>query len=270
MFLNLTKYDLKHLFKMLIPLYIVGLGLALVNGFIVIPSQYNSTILLEDTLVSEFFYVTLELFVNLSASMIFSINLFAIIWGVMRFYNNIFGKEGYLTNTLPATEHELILSKLVSITIGIVASFVAFCIIIVIYFMGVYDITVMDIIEVRDYLVEIPLGFTISLYICGVIMLMSTILQVFASIAIGHLTKNRIIFSFVAYFVFANVIVQPITTAFTLGYVYSVEDTILYMKKMNMGVFTPLLWCYIASFTVLGVIFYIITQKIIKNKLNLQ
>ncbi|MFI3115763.1 MAG: hypothetical protein R3Y12_06470 [Clostridia bacterium] len=270
MLLKLIKYDFKYLFKMLIPLYVVCLGLALINGFLLIPSQYNSSLLADEDLVAEFFYMMLDLFVNLSACMIFSINLFAIIWGVKRFFTNVFGKEGYLTNTLPVTHHEVILSKLISITIAIIASFVAFCFIISLFYMGIYDITVADIVEVKDYLVDVPLSFTISLYLCGVVVLMSTVLQIFASISIGHLTKNRILCSYIAYFVLANVIVQPITTLFTLDYVKSVEETIIYMRKLNLGVFTPLLWGYIVSFAVLGLIFYFITQKIIKNKLNLQ
>ena len=137
-----------------------------------------------------------------------------IVWGtiyiativliVRRFAQTVFGREGYLTNTLPVSAHQLILSKLLvafildidfiislySLSIGIIAGF--------------HTLTMKDILLTTSYLGQIlkEIG---ALYLCHPFynfrQQLAGILFYYLCISIGNLfNTNKVLMGFVAYF----------------------------------------------------------------------
>lgn len=107
---KLIKYDLKWIYKALIPFYILSLIFAILGRTI---SLINNSILIT---------ITTKICYAITISMIVSI----IINNIMRFWariiKNVYKDESYLTHTLPVTKKEIINSKIISLLITILTS----------------------------------------------------------------------------------------------------------------------------------------------------
>lgn len=114
MFKNILKYDLKLLYRFLLPLYLVVFLLAIVaRGCHILNNSFISA--------------TLEPVIS---GMGIGCAVGALTNNVMRcwiyFRNNLYGDEGYLTNTLPLTKRTLYFSKLFAALITILTSSLLF------------------------------------------------------------------------------------------------------------------------------------------------
>lgn len=107
---KLIKYDLKWIYKALIPFYILSLIFAILGRTI---SLINNSLLIT---------VTTKICYAITISMIVSI----IINNIMRFWariiRNVYKDEAYLTHTLPVTKKEIMTAKILSLLITILTS----------------------------------------------------------------------------------------------------------------------------------------------------
>lgn len=99
---RLLKYDLFYVYKLLVVFY----GLALF--FAVLTRIFFS---IDDSFI---IYIIAKICSGVTIAMIFNIIINCIIRSWVRFKNNIYGDEAYLTHTLPVTKKEIYLSKMIS------------------------------------------------------------------------------------------------------------------------------------------------------------
>ncbi|WP_409968619.1 hypothetical protein RFF05_01120 [Bengtsoniella intestinalis] len=269
---KLMKYDLKSLFKLLLPVYLVGLLLAVVNGFFMLPAQLDAAIF-DNTITS----VLLDVFETLSLFSICSILLIANLWCVIRVYNSVFAKEGYLTNTLPVSHHTVIISKLLSCFIALAVSGLVVLLLLGIFSYGYLEFafTFADVEIVVAEVLESLEGIQISAVVLFVVfMLVGTLagmLQVLLSMAIGHLTRHPIILGIVVYFGIQYLLIQPVTSVVAFNLIESFSDfSISADGDVLWGIYYQTMGLILALNAIWGAIFYGGTAFILKRKLNLQ
>ncbi|HFU4024531.1 TPA: ABC transporter permease [Streptococcus suis] len=177
-----------------------------------------------------------------------------------RFRKNIYGRQGYLTMTLPVSTHQIILSKLVAALIWniLAAVVIILSIFLTISVSGVDEFySFFYSVEFIEFLREYP-----HYFFHQVIGLIVSILLVYLSISIGQLFKDyRILMAVIAYFVI-NFIVGSFTAVF---YFTNMTSTNYYATSIAPQ--SPV----ITIITILlGVAYYFGTYYIMTKKLNLQ
>ncbi len=204
---KLLKYDFKELIKVCIPLYIMG-----VVAFIL--CEVLDEILVYTLDMSEGLIQTIFSLLILIASQLlsFSISLIAVFiagWIIVDFYKSVFGKSGYLTHTLPVSTADIFWSKTIS-------SSIILCL--TLLFTGVLSIidTFIDMNGEYEWILEWlrsiylyasaeTIYLTAGLIILLVFTMIRTLISVYASIALGHLTKYRVAMSIVIYLIVNNI-----------------------------------------------------------------
>ncbi len=160
---------------------------------------------------------------NLSALIIvglfISLGVLTLIMVIQRFNKNLLSDEGYLMFTLPVKISDLVLSKvLISFLWTIVSSIIGVIAILILlgdatFFEQVGTLLTVDnwnlfLQGIRDGFGGNPIILIIELIIIGICMYSSTILTIYLSISVGQLpllNKHRVLFSFIAYFLFNTV-----------------------------------------------------------------
>ena len=117
MFWNLVRYEFKNVNKWYLSLYGVILGISVLIG-------YQSGALaqlknVDDTLI--FFFLSL-VFGGLMITLFIS----TLILIIRRFKGSVYERQGYLTLTLPVSEHHIILSKLFGAFVWTLLSYIVF------------------------------------------------------------------------------------------------------------------------------------------------
>ena len=132
----MLKQLLKYEFKATKRLYF-GLYLALALLSVVLGVSFRQ----ENARVDNTNFGRLEVILMvLYLSVIFAIAVLCFVSTVQRFYKNLLGREGYLMHTLPVTETQLILSKLITSMVWVLCSgLVGIVCITVMVSIGVFD-----------------------------------------------------------------------------------------------------------------------------------
>lgn len=196
MFGKLLKYELKSVRKWYLSLYGIALVLSSVVGVWLKYLESHSSDSILPTIVS---ILTFLSFGAVIASLLLS-TLFLI---VKRFKRNIYGRQGYLTLTLPVTTHQILISKLISAFIWFVLS--ALVTILSISFVAIFSENItFDFAELSRALSKILsyIDINVGIYLANAIVIVFfSILIIYVAIALGHLAEDhRTLLSFVAYF----------------------------------------------------------------------
>lgn len=258
---KLMKHELKATSRLLVPLYMILLLVAIVNRFILNLNIREGIFL--------FFtgFLTITQIVLIIAIIITTVLLM-----IIRFYKNLLSNEGYLMFTLPVNSHQLIISKLL-----ITLFWVFVGIVIVLSALSITFITSNNIElivhEIQRIFADLKMFFpgkTTSMFIQLILLILisavTNILMIYASIAIGQIfSKHKIIASFVAYAIIYNVI-QIVMLAALVILSLIVSGSINFTKLLlnvafPIGIVLDLIIC---------TIFYIITNYIFERKLNLE
>ncbi|MFI3200236.1 MAG: hypothetical protein R3Y54_01745, partial [Eubacteriales bacterium] len=131
---KLMKYDLKMFFQTCGSLYLIGTILAIGNGILVLCYEpLSESFIMQDSVFSVSTSISSGIWKSMLATVLIvgilaiaAILPVAVILIISRFYKGVFGQEGYLTNTLPVTEHEIVLSKLGAAMITGLVTFVVY------------------------------------------------------------------------------------------------------------------------------------------------
>ena len=221
MFGKLLKYEFKTTSKWYLLITLIALGLSVLTGIISgssVPSFVNMEV---DTM--QMVTGTLGILIFGGIIGLYLSNYYIII---RRFYSNLYGREGYLTWTLPASPHAIILSKFVG---ALVASL--YCIFLL-FLSGFITILVMgsvmgqDLSHVFSIIAEV---FYHSIFYWMIIWWIFTtasgILLFYVSIALGQLFQNRrglkaILFFFLLCLVLSIIgtAVNPLKDSYAVGY----------------------------------------------------
>ena len=262
---KLIKYDLKSISGVLILIHGALLALSLAVRMIVIPHlQYVEN---EESIMS--ILLVFALIVVLVGAC-YATNIFICV----RFYKNIYSDEGYLTNTLPVTNGQLLLSKTIS-------GFIWGTINIIFVFLSLYLTLIQPVFhtftETEIALFKSLFGFSDAnfaiLFIVSILLsTVSNVLMFYFSIILGQLfASHRIIGAIASYFVL-NTIVSVFSIAailltdenssfFTLTTDSSTGLMIERMSEIFVAVDIPMI--------IVTIIFYIASLYFMKKKRNL-
>jgi len=243
MFWNLVRYEFKNVNKWYLALYGAVLALSALIG--VQASSLKSI----DTPDQQM--IMLVFLALVFGGLIITLSISTLILIIRRFKGSVYDRQGYLTLTLPVSEHQIILSKLLGAFIWSLASSLVFI-------LSIYIILVLtganflDIFSL-EYLFKFYMdSFWLSV-ISFILSTVASILCIYLAISIGQLFN------------------EYRTALAVLAYI--VIQTILGFVGLNLRIDIDYNWMIsfeIVKDLILSVAFYLGTYYILKNKVNLQ
>ena len=243
MFWNLVRYEFKNVNKWYLALYGAVLALSTLIGV------QTSSLKSIDTPDQQ---MIMLVFLGLVfGGLIITLSISTLILIIRRFKGSVYDRQGYLTLTLPVSEHQIILSKLLGAFIWSLASSLVFI-------LSIYIILVLTGANFLDiFSLEYFFKFYMDSFWLPVIsFILSTvagILCIYLSISIGQLFN------------------EYRTALAVLAYI--VIQTILGFVGLNLRIDIDYNWMIsfeIVKDLILSAAFYLGTYYILKNKVNLQ
>lgn len=205
----------------------------------------------------------------------------AFVVGIVRFYKNMYTSEGYLTFTLPVTNSQHIFVKLISAFAGEICCFFTVFIALCIAIPGETLVSMFkDFAEtIRDIGAHIGTahltGYIIEIVAMLLVAPLFAMLLSYACITVGQLAKkNRIITAVGVYFIYyvatqviSTVFIMSITILGEAGALDGMAEWIVYhpLESIHIGFSIGFVF-----FAALSAIFWLITQKLMTKKLNLE
>ena len=193
---KLIKYDFSSYFRILMPVQVILIGIAALNRIIQIFEKDASNT------YHIVFYSSLVLYIVSIAALLLMTTIIAIV----RFYQGMYSKEGYLSHTLPVTPTQHIFSKLLISVLFYLGSFIAIFLSFMVITLG--DVNI-EIFKAAGYLLKDyfdSLKFNGALYILELLVLLfallfATLLKFYFCISVGQLvSRKRILLAFGVYF----------------------------------------------------------------------
>lgn len=256
MFGKLLKQEFKSVGKWYLGLYGLSILFAIILGFWL---SHMTQAADSDSFVS--IILTILTFTSFGA-IIAALGLSTLVLIIRRFKDNIYGRQGYLTMTLPATTHQIILSKLIAAIIWYLLSTVTvllsiFTIVLINFGWAEFQrgLTLFLSSETFQVIFSEMLSGNIAAYISSFLLgTVGNVLMLYCAIALGHLAEShRVLLSFVAFFV-----------------VYTLLSTIGGLVLNTTGITESYYWFTAIFNLVFCLITYFATHYMIKYKLNIQ
>ena len=258
---KLLKYDLKWVYKVVIVFYVLALI------FAVLTRIFFS---IENSLM---FKIIGQIVNGAMISMLISslINCFMRSW--VRFINNIYKDESYLTHTLPIKKKDIYLSKVLT---AFICSFTTVLVAIVCLFISYYSETNIEIL--KSFLKMTANTYNMSVISLLLIVSLVIFLEVlfiiligYVGIIIGHRSnKNKMARS-----VIIGIVLYLFTSSLTLGFVYivglfnqNVMNIINTTDIVNADAIKSVMIIGICIYIVYNVIYYMIGNKLLKKGVN--
>lgn len=257
---KVMKYDFKTIFKTMVPMYAILLGIAVLNRILLGIAKEVPILSIVNTML---LVVFVFLLIAVPAA------TFAI--SVIHFYKNMTRDEGYLTHTLPVKKTTLVVSKL--LTSGI-AFLVSICISLLAVLVVYYTKENMQyVLNLAKEIFAIAGNATMILGICMCVMsYISQILMAYFAIAIGQMQNtNKLLFSVVAWFVLYTI--NQIIVLALLVIASIANPSVMEAIMQNIAPVDSMpffIGIAIAFSTVMSIIYFIATSKIMKKRLNLE
>lgn len=195
--MQLLRYNLRGMVSLCVPTYLLATLLALFNvglGFVLEGYEYYFL---------DNWGTILAVAYQFNVMLVFSTILVVASWVVSDFFKSVFGKEGYLTHTLPLKPSEILWSKVLSGTAVLwMTSFVIFALYHVMALPpnGGMLTAALFVAHIGKEELELILTLGIGVLLCEVLVLHC----VFAGIALGHKTKHRVFWSIFYFFLLYN------------------------------------------------------------------
>ena len=243
MFWNLVRYEFKNVNKWYLALYGAVLALSALIGI------QASSLKSIDTPDQE---MIMLVFLGLVfGGLIITLSISTLILIIRRFKGSVYDRQGYLTLTLPVSEHQIILAKLLGAFIwSLISSAVLLLSIYII--VVIIEPNFIDFLDFKDLFQQYldSIGLYLISFILGTI---SGILCIYLAISIGQLfNEYRTALAVLAY-----IVIQIV-----LGFVgLNLRIDTNFNMMLTFEIFTDLI--LIAGF-------YLGTYYILKNKVNLQ
>lgn len=262
MFGKLMKYELKSLSKGLLPLYGAILVVAAINAFMMGTS--------DEINVDGWAQVTA---IMLYTALCVGVAVMTLIVIVQRFYKGLLGQEGYLMFTLPVPTWQLTCSKLLGASLMCILSGIVGITSVLILGAGTF-VGSNFFAELGEIFADIDgdsILFLIELFIGMLVDISASICQIYLAIALGHLSNQHRVAMSIAWYIGINTVLTFIgavmmnVTVNTPGITDFIFSTI-----SGVGNAHGFMWIGIAISAVQSVIFYFITNYVLKNKLNLE
>lgn len=255
MFWNLVRYEFKNVNKWYLALYAAVLVLSALIG--IQAQTYNNLPVKESQPVLLTFLALVfgGLMITLGISTLFLI--------IKRFKGSVYDRQGYLTLTLPVSEHHIITTKLVGAFIWSLISTAVLALSAVI----IVTITVPEWIPL-SYVITFVETHLPQIFLTGISFLLNTIssiLCIYLAISIGQLfNEYRTALSIVAY-IGIQIVVGFIELFYRSNPGFYFPSTTGGADQFQMGIIMTIL-----EEVILIAIYYLGTYHILKNKVNLQ
>lgn len=257
MFGKLLKYELKSIGKWYVLLNIAILAISTALGLIIkgFVTDARNTENFSYSLNSKLLPLSL---VFILAALIMGAWIATLFIIINRFNKNIFGREGYLTLTLPVSTHQIILSKLVAALIwNFFISLIIFLGLVLVFLpsIGLGKVLV----ALPQFTSYLPNHIAIWGLVYAFLSSISGTLLIYLAISIGQLFSNRRgLMGFVAYFAL-SVILAILSTHISN---HILVDNEIFTEKFFIF--------YCIQDLIVSLIYYSGTYYIIKRKLNIQ
>ena len=242
MFWNLVRYEFKNINKWYLALYGAVIAISVLIGIFIssLSPSYNP----DNTGYLIFFLILVfgGLSVTLWIATIFLI--------IRRFKGSVYDRQGYLTLTLPVSEHQIITAKLFSALVWSIISYIVFILsILIIIFLTPIEKDFTSLYNfISPYLSHGGL-YAVSLLVSSI----SWILSIYLAISIGQLfNEYRTAMGILAYIVI-SIVIGYITFFFRVDNDFNVIAGTEILRNLF-----------------LSAIYYLGTYYILKNKVNLQ
>lgn len=209
---------------------------------------------------------------TMGASMIFTSIL-----GVIRFFKNMYGQEGYLTFTLPVSNKQHLFVKAFTNVVCqlAVASFNMLSIFIILTaipqhfgWQWLYNI-------VTSGSLGHIISFSFDIIILMIVSSIMTTGMIYLCISIGQMVnKNRILLSIGIYYGF-GVVAEIIYFSFyivliIMGMIGLLDPIVSFLENYPITFFHTIIYMLIIAFAALAFLYYSLVIKIMNNKLNLE
>lgn len=258
---KLLKYDLKGIFKFLIIFYALSIFFGILTRIFL---NFSGSFMLN---------LLGQIFSGVAISMMFNIiiNNLMRIW--VRFNQNLYGDESYLTHTLPVEKKTLYLSKFLTCVITL---FVSFLVISLTLFIAYYSKN--NVLLLKNILLPIvdTNNLEFIIFIVAIIFIlfieMLTLLQAgLTGIIIGHQKNNHkipfsVLFGFICYSIIQIIIVITVL----IMALFNPDLMILFTTNQihNIGVLKDIVYVAIFIYTVCVSINYFVNIKLLNKGVN--
>ena len=287
----MLKQLLKYEFKATKSLYF-GLYLALALLSVVLGVSFRQ----EHALAHSTSFQNLEVILMvLYLSVIFAIAVLCFVSTVQRFYKNLLGREGYLMHTLPVTETQLILSKLITSMVWVLCSgLVGIVCITGMVSIGVLDAEALGTVDWDSWKQlwgmlygELGTKFWLVMFwtiLINLARLADLILCVYAACMIAHQFKKQTMVAGILAFIGLNVVENQIdkllgmndVTLF-VGVNYMLADVsdvsgwtpVMHYLTTAFGQGASYLFCFVFT-AAIAAVYFCLTRWLMKYKLNLE
>lgn len=258
MVFKLLKYDFKSMLRVFVPLWLALLAVSVINHF-----SLTATSSYADSLIWDMKAIAMLVFFGL----IIAAGVLTAVLVIQRFYLGLLKDEGYLMFTLPVKPWQLLTSKVVSALVVCALS------------LGVGVLSVMILgYQMEDYQRMFSgLGTTIQTYpesfiallVLGLAYAFAAITQIYVSLALGHLANRHRIAWAVGVYIAIQTVLSWLSTALG-GQVQSWLLDTNSILNFQMASVNKAMWIMAGMYLVLGGIFFLVTERILSKKLNLE
>jgi len=243
MFWNLVRYEFKNVNKWFLALYAAVLSLSVIIG------------IQGSTLTSTYYQdkgVVMLVFLSLVfGGLVITLSISTLILIIQRFKGSVYDRHGYLTLTLPVSEHQILSAKLLGAFVWSLASTVVFLFSLYIIISMIQPDAFLS--SFAEFMLK---NYTDNFWLALISYIFNTlagILCIYLSISIGQLfNEYRTALAVVAY-IAIQVVLGFITLNLRIDFDYN--------WVLSFEIFKDL---------ILSVGFYLGTYYILKNKVNLQ
>ena len=243
MFWNLVRYEFKNVNKWFLALYAAVLSLSVIIG---IQGSSLSSTYYQDKGVVMLVFLSLVF-----GGLVITLSISTLILIIQRFKGSVYDRRGYLTITLPVSEHQILSAKLLGAFVWSLTSTVVFLFSLYIIISMIQPDAFLS--SFAEYMLK---NYTDDFWLALISYIFNTlagILCIYLSISIGQLfNEYRTALAVVAY-IAIQVVLGFITLNLRIDFDYN--------WVLSFEIFKDL---------ILSVGFYLGTYYILKNKVNLQ
>ena len=255
MFWNLVRYEFKNVNKWYLALYAAVLVLSVPLGM---QGHYYNYISFKDSQPFLFIFLALVfggLIITLGISTLFLI--------IKRFKGSVYDRQGYLTLTLPVSEHYIITAKLIGAFIWSLISTAVLLLCIYIILLSTNSDAV-QLSTLLSFVAEHFTGFSLTV-LSFLLSTISGILCIYLAISIGQLFNEYRTALAVAAYIGIQIVIGFIEVFFNTSTNFYINSLAGFNDNFYMGAGIS-----IVEELIFIAIFYLGTYYILKNKVNLQ
>lgn len=271
---KLMKYEFRATSRLMLPLCLLVLvmaaGVRVFCGILGEGSAFSNTdtgVIMEISGFNVLNFLSVTSIVGFVLAMIAAV-VVAFVLMILRFRTNLLGDEGYVMFTLPVSSHQLVWSKLLVSTVWFLVTAAVDCLGLLIALSTPVFYT--ELVEVlREIMTQLQGHGPIIIAEFVVLFLLSCLafcLEFYAPLSIGHsFARHKMLLSVVFFFVIQFAL-QTIGSLMLAGLLvvpgdWELSPTILTHGIMGISILATL---------VQGIIFYLLTQWMLRSRLNLE